>query len=164
MRAKRFWKGAVPFINVTPLIDVLLVLLIIFMVVSPLKPSRFRALIPEQPKPSQGEPPVGAIDNLVVNIKADGTLELNRVGGVGTVNDMGVLSARLAELFRLRLEQRVYRPDMLDRFDLPEQKRIQRTVYAKAPKAIPYGEVAKVIDGIKGAGGEPIGLQVDELE
>ena len=37
---------AVPCINVTPLIDVLLVLLIIFMVVTPLKPSRFRALIP----------------------------------------------------------------------------------------------------------------------
>src|ERR687896_44215 len=39
---------AVPYINVTPLIDVLLVLLIIFMVVTPLKPKRFRTLIPEQ--------------------------------------------------------------------------------------------------------------------
>ena len=37
---------AVPYINVTPLIDVLLVLLIIFMVVTPLKPKRFKTLIP----------------------------------------------------------------------------------------------------------------------
>ena len=37
---------AVPYINVTPLIDVLLVMLIIFMVITPLKPSRFQADIP----------------------------------------------------------------------------------------------------------------------
>ena len=164
MRSRRLLTKAVPFINVTPLIDVLLVLLIIFMVVSPLKPSRFKALIPEPPKPTQGPPPEGAVTTLVVNIKADGTLELNRVGDVGTVNDTSKLSARLTELFRLRLEQHVYRPDMLDRFDLPEEKRILRTVFVKAPKAIRYGEVAKVIDGIKGAGAEPIGLQLDELE
>ncbi len=161
MSTRRLLAKAVPFINVTPLIDVLLVLLIIFMVVSPLKPSRFKALIPEPP---QGPPPEGAITTLVVNINADGTLELNRVGDIGTVNDTGRLSARLSELFRLRLEQHVYSPDMLDRFDLPEEKRILRTVFVKAPKAIPYGEVAKVIDGIKGAGAEPIGLQLDELE
>ncbi|HKQ51622.1 MAG TPA: biopolymer transporter ExbD [Pyrinomonadaceae bacterium] len=146
MSTRRLLTKAVPFINVTPLIDVLLVLLIIFMVVTPLKPSRFKALIPEPP---QGAPPAEAItDNLVVNIKADGTLELNRVGELGTVNDTSRLSARLAELFRQRLELHVYR----------------RTVFVKAPKSIRYGEVAKVIDGIKGAGAEPIGLQLDELE
>jgi biopolymer transport protein ExbD len=42
---------ATPNINVTPLIDVLLVLLIIFMVISPLKPSRFEAKVPAEPKP-----------------------------------------------------------------------------------------------------------------
>jgi biopolymer transport protein ExbD len=164
MRAKRILKKAVPYINVTPLIDVLLVLLIIFMVVSPLKPSRFKALVPEPPKEQPGPPPEGDIGTLVVAIKDDGTLELNRTGGFGTVDDLGKLSARLTELFRLRLEQHVYRPDMLDRFDLPEEKRILRTVFIKAPKALAYGEVAKVIDGIKGAGAEPIGLQLDELE
>jgi biopolymer transport protein TolR len=47
---KRSTTTAVPYINVTPLIDVLLVLLIIFMVVTPLKPSRFKADIPKRPK------------------------------------------------------------------------------------------------------------------
>ena len=43
-------EGAVPRINVTPLIDVLLVLLIIFMVITPVKPSRFEAKVPAEPK------------------------------------------------------------------------------------------------------------------
>ncbi|HUQ32730.1 MAG TPA: biopolymer transporter ExbD [Pyrinomonadaceae bacterium] len=159
-------KGAkaAPYINVTPLIDVLLVLLIIFMVVSPLKPSRFKALIPEPPKPQQGPPPVGEKTNLVVAIKKDGSLELNQTGDVGSVDDTGKLSVRLAELFQQRLEKHVYRADMMDRVDLPEEKRIQRTVFIKAPRSIAYGEVAKVIDGIRGAGAEPIGLQLDELD
>ena len=44
---------AKPSINVTPLIDVLLVLLIIFMVITPLKPSRFEAKVPAEPKDEQ---------------------------------------------------------------------------------------------------------------
>lgn len=164
MSAEKLTGKAVPFINVTPLIDVLLVLLIIFMVASPLKPSRFKALIPEQPKPTQGPPPEGDITTLVVTIKQDGALELNRVGDMGSVNDTGKLSARLIELFQLRLKEHVYHPDMRARIDLPEEKRIQRTVFIKAPRSIAYGEVAKVIDGIRGAGAEPVGLQIDELD
>ena len=45
--------GAKPSINVTPLIDVLLVLLIIFMVITPMKPSRFEAKVPAEPKEQQ---------------------------------------------------------------------------------------------------------------
>src|ERR671920_133801 len=42
-----------PSVNVTPLIDILLVLLIIFMVLTPLRPARFKALVPEEPAPRQ---------------------------------------------------------------------------------------------------------------
>jgi biopolymer transport protein ExbD len=164
MNAEKLTKRAVPYINVTPLIDVLLVLLIIFMVVTPMKPSRFKALIPEPPRPPQGPPPRGNILTLVVTIKQDGALELNQIGEMGSVNDTGKLSATLAELFQQRLTMHVYRTDMLDRLDLPEEKRIERTVFIKAPGSITYGEVAKVIDGIKGAGAEPVGLQIDELD
>ena len=45
---------ATPNINVTPLIDVLLVLLIIFMIITPVKPSRFEAKVPAEPKKQEG--------------------------------------------------------------------------------------------------------------
>ena len=160
MSAKKRAK-AVPYINVTPLIDVLLVLLIIFMVVSPLKPSVFKAQIPEPPKQNNIADP--DIHNLVVTIKEDGTLELNKIGDMGSVNDTGKLSAELARIFQERMRNQAYRFDMLNRNDLPDQARIQKTVFIKAPRSIAYGEVAKVIDGIRGAGAEPIGLQLDEL-
>ena len=164
MSAEKIMKRAVPYINVTPLIDVLLVLLIIFMVVTPMKPSRFKALIPEPPKPQHGPPPDGDKLTLVVTIKQDGGLALNKIGDMGSVNDTGKLSAKLTELFQRRLESHTYRYDLKDRIDLPEEKRIQRTVFIKAPKSIAYGEVAKVIAGIRGAGAEPVGLQIDELD
>jgi biopolymer transport protein ExbD len=53
---------------------------------------------------------------------------------------------------------------MLTRLDLPEDVRIEKTVFIKGPRQLPYGEVAKVIDGLKGAGASPIGLQLDDLK
>ena len=58
-----------PNINVTPLIDVLLVMLIIFMVAAPLKPSRFLTKIPSQPDRIRSVDLPHPIDNLVVTIK-----------------------------------------------------------------------------------------------
>lgn len=162
MKTDKRRTSAVPYINVTPLIDVLLVLLIIFMVVTPLKPASFKALIPQPPRTD--EPTDPGILNLVVTIKRDGALELNQTGEIGTVNDTGKLSARLAEIFQGRREHRAYRWDMTTRNDLPIDARIQKTVFVKAPKSIRYGDVAKVIDGIKGAGAAPIGLQIDKLD
>jgi biopolymer transport protein ExbD len=52
---------------------------------------------------------------------------------------------------------------METRTDVPEQDRIERTVFIKAPRALRYEEVVKVIDAIKGAGANPVGLQVDDL-
>ena len=77
-----------PFINVTPLIDVLLVVLIIFMVVTPLKPSRFVAKLPAPPE-DRAWPPNPK--TLVVTIESDHTLKLNSLGDMGTVDDMGKL-------------------------------------------------------------------------
>src|SRR6266545_7830960 len=95
---------AVPYINVTPLIDVLLVMLIIFMVITPLKPSRFQADIPTQRDPnedlSQLKPnPL----TLVVSISGDLQLKLNQ-DSVGSVNDTGPLSQRLVQVFGQRRE------------------------------------------------------------
>jgi biopolymer transport protein ExbD len=44
------------------------------------------------------------------------------------------------------------------------ENRPDKTVFIKAPQKVPYGDIVKVIDVVKGAGAEPIGLQVDFLE
>jgi biopolymer transport protein ExbD len=154
---------AQPYINVTPLIDVLLVLLIIFMVVTPLKPSRFKADIPTQRDPnedlSQLKPnPL----TLVVSISPDLQIKLNQ-DSLGSVNDTTALAQKLAQTFAQRKDQRAYRIGMENRSDLKEDDRIEKTVFVKAPRAAKYGDVVKVIDAIKGAGASPVGLQVDDL-
>jgi biopolymer transport protein ExbD len=154
---------AQPFINVTPLIDVLLVLLIIFMVVSPLKPSRFKADIPTQRDPNEDLSKLKPNPlTLVVSISPDLQLKLNQ-DEIGSVNDTGPLSQKLTQVFQQRKEQRAYRPGMETRTELPEAERIEKTVFVKAPRAAKYGDVVKVIDAIKGAGASPVGLQVDDL-
>jgi len=148
-----------PNVNVTPLIDVLLVLLIIFMVLTPLKPHRFKALIPQPPDPNLPPP-----DMLVVTIGKDLQLKLNQVTGMGSVADMSKLRAELVKVFEERKAVHAYKYSLQDLSNLPEEERIERTVFIKAPRSIPYGEVVKVIDGVKGTGAQPIGLQTDELE
>jgi biopolymer transport protein ExbD len=133
------------------------------MVVTPLKPSRFKADIPTQRDPnedlSQLKPnPL----TLVVSISPDLQLKLNQ-DSMGSVNDTGALSVRLQQVFLQRKELRAYKPGMETRSDLPEDERIEKTVFVKAPRSLHYGEVVKVIDAIKGAGANPVGLQVDDL-
>ena len=152
---------ASPRINVTPLIDVLLVVLIIFLVLTPLKPARFVAAVPSKPDRSMNvdPPPLG----LVVTIKSDGSLMLNKMSDMGSVNDTTKLSATLSDLFQQRLQNHAYSDRLRDRIDLPEAMRIEKTVFIKAPRSIPYGEVVRVLDGIRGAGASPVGLQIDDL-
>jgi len=150
-----------PSINVTPLIDVLLVMLIIFMVAAPLKPARFLAKVPSQPDSDNRLEP--NIDTLVVTIKSDRTLMLNRTGDMGSVYDCARLAATLSELFQERSQNHVYRYELRDRGDLPDSLRVEKTVFIKAPRALPYADVMLVLDSLKGAGASPIGLQIDDL-
>ena len=161
--SKKGSSTAEPYINVTPLIDVLLVLLIIFMVVTPLKPSRFKADIPTQRDPnedlSQLKPnPL----TLVVSIAPDMSIKLNQ-DALGSVNDTTALAQRLLQVFKQRQEQRAYKVGMEMRTDIKEEDKIEKTVFVKAPRTMKYGDVVKVIDAIKGAGANPVGLQVDDL-
>jgi len=154
---------AVPYINVTPLIDVLLVLLIIFMVVTPLKPSRFKADIPTQRDPNEDLSKLKPNPlTLVVSISPDLQIKLNQ-DPLGSVNDTTPLAQKLALVFQQRKEQRAYKVGMETRSDVKEDDRIEKTVFVKAPRAARYGDVVKVIDAIKGAGASPVGLQVDDL-
>ena len=160
---KRQTSTAVPYINVTPLIDVLLVLLIIFMVVTPLKPSRFKADIPTQRDPDEDLSKLKPNPlTLVVSISPDLQIKLNQ-DPLGSVNDITPLAQKLALTFQQRKEQRAYKVGMETRQDVKEDDRIEKTVFVKAPRAARYGDVVKVIDAIKGAGANPVGLQVDDL-
>ena len=151
-----------PFINVTPLIDVLLVMLIIFMVAAPLKPHSFATKLPAEPNHLKV---LAHIDTLVVTVEPDRTLKLNSLTtDMGTVDDSAKLSNFLVALFNERKRNHVYREEMISRIDIPEQYRIEKTVFIKAPRFIAYGDVARVIDGLKGAGAEPVGLQLDDLK
>ena len=160
---KRSTTTAQPYINVTPLIDVLLVLLIIFMVVTPLKPSRFKADIPTQRDPNEDLSKLKPNPlTLVVSIANDLSIKLNQ-DSMGSVNDTAPLAQRLAQVFQQRKEQRAYKVGMETATNVSEEERIEKTVFVKAPRTLKYGEVVKVIDAIKGAGASPVGLQVDDL-
>ncbi|MEA2206320.1 MAG: biopolymer transport protein TolR [Blastocatellia bacterium] len=153
--------NAKPFINVTPLIDVLLVLLIIFMVVTPLRPAKIEAKVSSKPDRTKILDPDP--HTLVVTIKDDRSLMLNSLDDMGTVGDTTKLSDTLADLFAKRREHHAYSAEMIGRPDVPEDLRIERTVFIKAPRSMSYGEVARVVDGVKGSGAAPLGLVLDDL-
>jgi len=147
-----------PKINVTPLIDVLLVLLIIFMVVSPLKPKAFKAEIPHEQKDLESVVPNP--DTLIVFIHPDMTLNLNKEPNAGTVDDPAPIIDRLAQVFAERRRN----GDISSReIAAPDGDRTERTVFVKAPRNMEYGKVVKVIDALKRSGAFPISLQVDDL-
>ena len=118
---------AKPQINVTPLIDVLLVVLIIFLVLTPLKAARFMTAVPSKPDYNDRikAPPLG----LVVTIKSDRTLMLNSLTDMGSVNNTSKLGSALSDLFQQRLQNHAYSDRMRDRIDLPEAMRIEKTVF-----------------------------------
>lgn len=146
---------AQPNINVTPLIDVLLVLLIIFMVISPMKPSRFEAKVPAEPKPEDKlTPPKPNPLTLVVNVdKTNLGIKLNSED-MGNVTDTAPLTDRLKAVFKERQDNGTFREGTNE---------VEKTIFIKAPRSIKYGDVVKIIDAVKVAGAQPIGLQIDDL-
>ena len=127
-----------PDINVTPLIDVLLVLLIIFMVVAPLKPAQFETKVPQKNNTPQEQP---NNDLLMVVIKQNNTIEFPAANKVTPEQLSEQLTKALA--------------------DRPEA---DRSVIVAAPTKLPYNNIVNVIDIIKGSGATTIGLQVDSLD
>jgi biopolymer transport protein ExbD len=142
-----------PNINVTPLIDVLLVLLIIFMVITPSKPTKFETKIPAEPKdvPIELQP---HINFLVVTVNEDGSLRLNQEKDMGTTENPEKLVAQLQETFINREKNGVFREN---------SNEIEKSVFIKAPKSMKYGTVAKTVDAVKTSGASPIALQIDDL-
>src|SRR6056297_12108 len=116
-------------INVTPFVDVMLVLLIIFMVTAPMMVQGVDVALPETSRSSQLSTEE---DQLVVSITEDNTVRINdyEVG-------MDFLEEKLKKIF---------------------ENRSSRAVFLKADKRIPYGRVVSVMSAIKGAGAEKLGM------
>lgn len=147
--------GATPNINVTPLIDVLLVLLIIFMVITPLKPHKFEAKVPAEPKPDeqQANPKPNPLTLVVTINKSDKKVSLNNEE-FGDISDLSGLTTKLKQVFTERTQNNVLREGTNE---------IEKTLFIKSPRSVRYGEVVNVIDAVKQAGAQPIGLQIDDL-
>lgn len=146
-----------PEINVTPLIDILLVLLIIFMIVTPEKPDSLEAKIPsEPPKDARVNP---APETLVVTVDRNSAISLNSETLDATAASAGKLSERLSGVFAERLRNQAF----VAGWGGSSRMRIETTVFIKAPRSLSYGDVARVVDAVKLAGADPVSLQIDGL-
>ncbi|MGP8243369.1 MAG: ExbD/TolR family protein [Bryobacteraceae bacterium] len=118
-------------INMTPMIDVLLVLIIIFMVITPLTPKGLEALVPQPPPPDQK---ASAADQrtVVITINGDHSMLIN-----AEQTTEGALGSRLEDIFKTRAE---------------------RVVFVKGDPTLEYRYVADAIDIAHGAGIDKVGL------
>jgi hypothetical protein len=97
------------------------------------------------------------LNHCVILVTTDGFLYLNGAP-MGTLNDTNPLRARLSEMLAERAETYVY-PGRLDlRLAILENRQIEKTVFIKAPRSMSYGEVTDLINVVREAGADPIGL------
>ena len=119
------------------------------------KPELLRDLVPGQLPPTDPAQITPHPLTLEVVIDLAGNVTLN-LEPVGTTRNTRPLLKRLKRIFAEREENRVYAPGA------EAEKKIAKAVFVRAPRSARYAAVVKVIDAIKAAGGNPIGLQIDE--
>jgi biopolymer transport protein TolR len=127
-------------LNVTPMIDILLVLLVIFMIITPLTPQGEAALIP-QPPPPNAKPQVNQRTIVVQVLKGNGGVpELKINEDPVTFNE---LQPRLLDIYKDRAE---------------------KVMFVKADNDVAWATVAQVIDAAHAAGVDKVGLMTAQIE
>ncbi|HYW46148.1 MAG TPA: biopolymer transporter ExbD [Bryobacteraceae bacterium] len=124
-------------INMTPMIDVLLVLIIIFMVIVPLVPKGLEALVPQPPPPNQ-KANESDQRTVVIVIDKNHSFMINQ-----DAVDLNNLGSRLSDIFKTRAE---------------------RVVFVKGAPELEFQWVAKAIDIAHGAGIDKVGLMTAKVE
>jgi biopolymer transport protein TolR len=122
-------------INVTPFIDILLVLLVIFMTISPNVPTGLKTAVPQPPPPGRELPPEKNV--IVLSIDRNGTLKINQ-----DEVEPARLMERLRDIFKTRSD---------------------RTMFLQADHDLLFNDVAQVIDAAKGAGVDQLGLKTEQI-
>jgi len=129
--------GAVAEMNVVPLIDILLVLLIIFMVITPLTPKGMDTLVP-QPSPNKEQSQEINDLTVVVQVALNGKLKINNED-----TSWEGMGSRLEQIFK---------------------ERAQKVAFIKGENDVQFMEVARAIDIMRGAGIDKVGLITAKLE
>jgi biopolymer transport protein TolR len=127
-----------PDMNVTPLVDVVLVLLIIFMVVTPMLAKQFWVNVPSEPDEAAAPPPPSeAPPSIVVTVQPDGTIRVN-----SDVVPLGELSERVTRALAARTD---------------------RTVFFDAHSDAEYGIAVEVLDTLRGGGATTVAVMTEPL-